>query len=361
MHCWVASEAGKDFVFAISTRDGAEGNLAVKVDVDGVDTKQLWLLKSERRVSRIRGVNLGKNEIKAFCFSIIELTEETDDEEMAGHFHAPDIGTMTIKFLKAVADEGDATPGQTMKLDDGPIYERCKKGGTHRVRLADRTTRFPEGLKHKVHSVTVVDNEPPLAVIHFKYRPREVLQADGIIETATGVKDEQHAAPDIRIKAKQHSFPMMKNEPPDTECPNSEEISPAPSSTLYEISRSPSIVSQKRKREPEQIDAQKRLKVGCKLQAVVSSASLIKEERLKAESDMNDEVDELDDDNDDALLQLKAQRDAIDRRIESIRLSRLRFSSEIIKREIKPELVTGPTTFPALLFDANGVIDLTDD
>ncbi|THH09512.1 hypothetical protein EW145_g1959 [Phellinidium pouzarii] len=380
-HCWVASESGKvaarcihatwsqhlmnqyfaqNFIFAVRTSVKANENVAVSVTFDGIDTKQLWLLKTEHRVSRIRGINLSKNEIKEFIFSTIELT---DDEDAGNIFRPSDIGTMSVKFLKVLVEQREAVPTLPASIENGPICERWKKAGVHRVCLSDGSTFFPEGYCHKVHSITTLDNEPPLAIIHFKYRPQEVLRADGIITTDVQLKEEQYAP--LYDTKERFSLPAVETEGADIPPIKSEEYHVTPSSIGYKRSLSPFISVRNRNHKHMVTDPRKRVKDLITEPRVQTSARPIsipsRNRKLKEEEDELNEFNELNEDDNDLLRQLKARRDELDRKIECLRYSKSSTRPGSLISEVKLEPIVNHAVYHPLVVDANGVIDLTVD
>ncbi|KAI0935003.1 hypothetical protein AcV7_003921 [Taiwanofungus camphoratus] len=61
----------------------------------------------------------------------------------------------------------------------GPIHERSKKAGVHCVSLGEGIRCAPHKHRYKVNCVDPVDR--PLIRFVFRYRPKELLQAQGII------------------------------------------------------------------------------------------------------------------------------------------------------------------------------------
>lgn len=113
-----------------------------------MEDSRLRVLKAERRTSRIRGVNIGKKSYKAFSFSVISLTGEhvhrnimwreleefEDNEEVGDQVYVPDIGSLSVKFIRAELESDPSLHDCSgVHIPGGPVYEGVNKGKTHRV------------------------------------------------------------------------------------------------------------------------------------------------------------------------------------------------------------------------------------
>ncbi|KAH7907672.1 hypothetical protein BJ138DRAFT_1116488 [Hygrophoropsis aurantiaca] len=172
--CWIASEEGKKFAvqwkcWSCLRKDASSG----KVTVDGIQCKGKIIRPSSKHDTRCCSCFSDSTGTRDFLFSRVQLT---DDESYLDHAVSEQLGEIRLKIVFGRAG------GRIERKDDLPvppseekIHERSKKVISHRV-------GFAELVKHDgSRSLTSFceNNVSPLVFV-FKYRPLEILQANGI-------------------------------------------------------------------------------------------------------------------------------------------------------------------------------------
>ncbi|KAJ3535348.1 hypothetical protein NM688_g6993 [Phlebia brevispora] len=181
--CYIASRTGKSFkVLASNTMPDTD--LECFLYVDGV--LAVSGVVRRRATQYLHGVSTGPDTVRPFQFSRLELTDNDDSVTMAhNEIDLQHLGTIRCDFFR-VRVLGPSTrehlytipPGITNRL---VLHEKTKKAGTQRVLLAEEEKMEPE---HRVR-VKSIDSRSgdPFRSFLFRYRPREMLQAQGIIPT----------------------------------------------------------------------------------------------------------------------------------------------------------------------------------
>ncbi|KIP06364.1 hypothetical protein PHLGIDRAFT_30526 [Phlebiopsis gigantea 11061_1 CR5-6] len=175
--CWIPSEVGAEFCI-VGNNDLKEYGVLCWVKLDGRNTCIEWMDASESNCM-IEGALVAENAVLPFVFSPILLT----DDETARHRAIPDLhalGTIQVMIRrgKVVSKKPWTKPSNVDLSNLGPLHERTKKAGAHCVSLGKQ--RQVE--KASMLSCKSVDTEDePYCTFLFRYRPRDVLQAQGII------------------------------------------------------------------------------------------------------------------------------------------------------------------------------------
>ncbi|KAJ7646766.1 hypothetical protein FB45DRAFT_891350 [Roridomyces roridus] len=112
--------------------------------------------------------------IRPFTFSSLALT---DDDDFLGRALHEKLGTIELFIYPiTVTGRSKSTYRSSEKLDNLTIHERSKKAVTQQITLGE-----PERSKEKpCSSITIRRRAPDLIRFCFKYRPLDVLQANGI-------------------------------------------------------------------------------------------------------------------------------------------------------------------------------------
>ncbi|RPD66136.1 hypothetical protein L226DRAFT_189703 [Lentinus tigrinus ALCF2SS1-7] len=170
--CWIASEAGKEFVVHWSD-ETSTAIMKVNVLVDG----RLAGLSAhqKRRTGSVDSLQELPGQHRRYQFAPLILT---DDDRVASSKAKPsaDLGTIAVVMRKVdhytPSDKLFSLPNVP---EVGPVHEKSKKAGVHAVSFgkaqstAPRTTLTPHGL-----------DPIPFATFKFIYRPLALLQANGI-------------------------------------------------------------------------------------------------------------------------------------------------------------------------------------
>ncbi|KJA14689.1 hypothetical protein HYPSUDRAFT_48906 [Hypholoma sublateritium FD-334 SS-4] len=176
--CWVPSEAGKNFEICYEDSLLAFGT-TTKIYVDGV------LLPGGRVVHPMqhrpqgftthRGIRIASDSYRPYVFSDCELIE---DEEFVSTT-SPHVGEILCVINEAKIKGYIKRPHTAKPYDLPPlkIQEREKKGIVHGTQLGSAIDRWS---KKKTREVSNIRH---LVTFEFKYRPLNVLKADGVVPT----------------------------------------------------------------------------------------------------------------------------------------------------------------------------------
>ncbi|TFY64506.1 hypothetical protein EVJ58_g2557 [Rhodofomes roseus] len=314
IECYVASDAGK-----IKSSNHSSQHLSAFITIDGRKFPRSATMKPQGKNKSFvwRDSVEGKQPL---MFSEISVT---DDENVAREpSWAIDLGLvrMTVLRSKVLYERPWSPPPVTPMQNFGPIHETAKKGGMHCVSLGPRTV--DPNPTQKALKICCIDNHSaPYITFEFRYRPRAILQAQGIIE-----------------RPKQ---PLVDN--------LDDPSAARDASSLMRVRNLGGDLSRSREDEPELGRPRKRPRRDDKLLSSIADSPT--EEIVDAKPPvLKDEEDDSTDD----LDALEAQLiQTIRQRIDRVKSKRSRASQRgIVKREPSPIRVGG---------SSGGVIDLTDD
>ncbi|KAJ6507191.1 hypothetical protein C8R47DRAFT_1100561 [Mycena vitilis] len=138
---------------------------------------------------------------KPFVFSSLKLT---DDDAFIGGPSLASLGVMTLQIYTVEVTQRDVTP-PAYSLSEIKIHERSKKGVTQQVTVAE-----PEFYTKAKRHVKSARTGPNLVTFFFKYRPIDVLRANGI-------------APQLPQLKRKASAELLRARTPDNDIADAEE------------------------------------------------------------------------------------------------------------------------------------------
>ncbi|RDB28686.1 hypothetical protein Hypma_014841 [Hypsizygus marmoreus] len=167
--CWIASEAGKNF--SVSWKNsGPSKTTSGKLYVDGESCGSRASRK--KRDFKISGVDTSPTTQRLLMFSRIELT---DDDAYLNLPTSSELGDIKLEVheVAITGDSREATKVSTQPKVHQTLHERAKKGSMHCFNLGKEIIqpRF-----NTVRSSTI----RIIGTFVFKYRPLELLQANGL-------------------------------------------------------------------------------------------------------------------------------------------------------------------------------------
>ncbi|KAF7972950.1 hypothetical protein HWV62_16518 [Athelia sp. TMB] len=180
--CWIASEQAQlSQEFSVRwqrSRQLGKGTFSGRVEVDG---EQCGGLIMEQTVPRAHwfvksGLETSQDTIRSFNFAKVELT---DDDALLDA--SQNIGEICLSVWRVQILETNNE--YRSSHEERKVHERSKKLTTHRVKLGEEVETEPTK-----SSVVEIIGDAPLVKITFKYRPRELLVAEGIISTSEEAK-----------------------------------------------------------------------------------------------------------------------------------------------------------------------------
>lgn len=180
--CWIPSEVGKAFeicykdsirAFATGTSIVMDGNLCHGAGLILLSRQEKPLSKSDTLVHR--GVTVSNDSYRPFVFSSCQLTDDDGFISLSS-----DPGQITIIVEQcAVGKQKKSFRKSFPKPFPKPmVHERAKKGIVQSVELGPE--RFQKATRTR--TTTTIQR---LVTFKFKYRPLDVLQADGIAPCST--------------------------------------------------------------------------------------------------------------------------------------------------------------------------------
>ncbi|KAF8199826.1 hypothetical protein K438DRAFT_1966188 [Mycena galopus ATCC 62051] len=171
--CWIASELGKKFSVDW-TNKSYSGQTCGTVYMDGnfcggqiISPLHFPEIATQKGIRHQNGLSF-----KPFIFSSLELTD--DDAFLGGPSHQS-LGVIELKILPIeVIGPGDSI--QVSSLSGITVHERSKKAVTQQITVAD-----PEPNKKPKSILKTRATGAALANFSFKYRPADILRANGIM------------------------------------------------------------------------------------------------------------------------------------------------------------------------------------
>ncbi|GBE80121.1 hypothetical protein BKA93DRAFT_747899 [Sparassis latifolia] len=186
--CYVPSVAGKTFSIAVINMR-TDVSVSVNCYLDGRCVHGMLFAPGVQHISH--GVYVSETDYRPYRFADLQVT---DDEAIANPKdpNYEDLGMIEIQVLRVRQGKSvHANIGDT--AESRPVHERSKKAGTHRVSFGNKV----RGAKATWVDITYIDSvEEPFATFKFFYRPRTLLQAQGIIPTSPASRKGKQRVPD---------------------------------------------------------------------------------------------------------------------------------------------------------------------
>ncbi|KIM80419.1 hypothetical protein PILCRDRAFT_822551 [Piloderma croceum F 1598] len=127
---------------------------------------------------------------RPYVFSPIEFTDEDTSLYQNASLHA--LGEISIKIWRVAVEIGGArSDPSTIFPDEQKVNEREKKALVHRVKLGEEV----QATQSKVCTCAKLDSEPTVTFL-FKYRPLDMLKANGLVPITSGKKRRAIVDPD---------------------------------------------------------------------------------------------------------------------------------------------------------------------
>ncbi|KAH7906538.1 hypothetical protein BJ138DRAFT_1016033 [Hygrophoropsis aurantiaca] len=194
--CWIASEEGKKFTvqwkcWSRVRKDASSGT--VVVDGTRCAGKSIHPGSLGHHDTGRRSYIGTDTSTRDFLFSRVQLT---DDDSYLDQSLPKNLGEISLEMTfgragsRLVSRQDHALPDKEEK-----IHERAKKVTSHRVGFAESVRRSHPRSLTKFHQ----NNMPPLVFV-FKYRPLEILQANGIAPRAPVVNPRAPLDDDMEIR-----------------------------------------------------------------------------------------------------------------------------------------------------------------
>ncbi|KAK7691534.1 hypothetical protein QCA50_004933 [Cerrena zonata] len=171
--CFIPSTAGKKFeIYCVSKRPEL---LAVYCTIDGRQIN--GTLCSPFASSSIKGLFSAEDKIAPLLFSSLVLVDDetfSSDSETLGK-----LGTIELQVIRVHRTGTSPTALLATPKCIGPVHEKSKKVGGHCISFGEASTCAPVSW---AITTPMYPAEGNWAKFIFKYRPEEILRAQGIIE-----------------------------------------------------------------------------------------------------------------------------------------------------------------------------------
>jgi len=189
--CWIPSEAGKKFT--VRWKDSAPYRDVVTagyVYLDGIRCGGRFINRSVGTqvdtVERSSAATSITTE-RPYVFSPIEFTDDDTSFNQNASLHA--LGEISIEIWRVEMGRAISDPN-TIFPEEQKVNERSKKALVHRVKLGEEV----QAMQSPVCPCNKLDLEPAVTFV-FKYRPLEMLKANGLVPIVAGQKRRAAADP----------------------------------------------------------------------------------------------------------------------------------------------------------------------
>ncbi|KAF7357725.1 hypothetical protein MVEN_00818400 [Mycena venus] len=126
--------------------------------------------------------------VRPFMFSLLDLTD--DDAFLADLLH-PNLGLIELTIWPVQFTEYSSCPLSPHHLSEIKVHERVKKAVTQQISLAN-----PELMENPIETFAKCEpTGPEIVTFRFKYRPLDVLRANGILPPLSQLKRKASSEP----------------------------------------------------------------------------------------------------------------------------------------------------------------------
>ncbi|RPD77297.1 hypothetical protein L226DRAFT_559352 [Lentinus tigrinus ALCF2SS1-7] len=175
--CFIPSESGKEFV--IHWRDNVKTTwLKYTFKLDGRSLSHAQA-SSAGVTGKVAGVLTGPDIEQPFQFA--DLRTSDDDALLNNMFSNADLGTIQVSVCR-VHEHFTVVPFTPATFSAvGTVHERSKKAGAHNVTLGKGSRVADHPHRYLCHREPIDLSEGYVATFLFRYRPRALLQAQGVM------------------------------------------------------------------------------------------------------------------------------------------------------------------------------------
>ncbi|KAF7305834.1 hypothetical protein HMN09_00737400 [Mycena chlorophos] len=185
--CWIPSEVGKTFSVQWNNLSYNGTDTSARVSIDGTRCgRVVQRLERQHIPGAMYGVKQfeGGAKVRPFTFSTLATTDDDDalrlllPDSISEHLGVIELSFIPIHVGEVVMDPSSARV-KKYRLPDVVVHERSKKAVTQRVSLGNAAAAevLPTAEVHELG--------PAVVTFRFKYRPLDVLQANGIAPIPT--------------------------------------------------------------------------------------------------------------------------------------------------------------------------------
>ncbi|KAI0057468.1 hypothetical protein BV25DRAFT_1994945 [Artomyces pyxidatus] len=184
--CYVPSEVGKQFDVRFR---GIAVDMAFVVFMDGRRMQSMLCPRSHNgQLSVMKGYYPTLSTCRPFRFSQLELT---DDDSARSDLDVAKLGVIEVAACRVqVLESMGYYNAAAATANVGPVSEKAKKMGGHSVSLGE-DEKLETSLKAPSKVIWIDQDSAPYAKFCFRYQPKDLLQAKGIIPRLYQLPDEQ--------------------------------------------------------------------------------------------------------------------------------------------------------------------------
>ncbi|KAJ3997062.1 hypothetical protein F5050DRAFT_1807176 [Lentinula boryana] len=168
--CWLPSEAGKNF--EVHFRDLSGSPSCAQVYIDGNRCAGRVLKGSKKSIHAVTGLRISPSVIRPFVFSKLDFTEDEDTLDTLASLSK--VGQVEVNFY-FVTVLGKDKPRFYEAHPEHKVNEKAKKGIDHQTRFGEA-----KNITKQVNYVKTKRMGKDVVKFVFRYRPLEVLRAQGI-------------------------------------------------------------------------------------------------------------------------------------------------------------------------------------
>ncbi|KAJ7782352.1 hypothetical protein DFH07DRAFT_321222 [Mycena maculata] len=200
--CYIPSELGKKFTVHW-TNASYRGTTSGQVKMDGnACGGKILHARSLPQTTMNDGVSDGRS-VRPFMFSSLSLTD--DDAFLGGSSAHQDLGVIDLVIAPIEVTARNPAPSiPVCSLSELKVHERSKKAVTQQITLAN-----PVALPRPENFVRSRRTGPDIVKFSFKYRPLDILQANGIAPPPSGLKRKaspvRASTPDVDLGDKKEA------------------------------------------------------------------------------------------------------------------------------------------------------------
>lgn len=202
--CFIPSESGKSF--AINIKNGiTQDCIKLNFKVDGQQLAHGTLCESGQSTNR-KGVRTSLDVEQPFQFADLQTTD--DDELLNRLSNHADVGSIEVGITRVYEEGRPASVTIETFSGMGAVHERSKKAGAHSVGLGAKSLVQP--FTQMWFHDPIDPSEGKAATFIFRYRPRGLLQAQGImpLDRPKTAKAEPSA---VKKEKKRLGSPQQRN------------------------------------------------------------------------------------------------------------------------------------------------------
>ncbi|GAA5838411.1 hypothetical protein JCM9279_003235 [Rhodotorula babjevae] len=179
--CFIEAVEGKEYQVRF-LEPGLRDDFKARLYVDGTFARAYNLTGCDRPPTLCVGARVSPEHIRPFMFAKIALTDDPDEATTSENVIKA-LGTVRITFHRIiVTGEKRCKENRGTEHQQPVVDERSKKASTsHSTAYGDKLVR-PSKTGRRTQCIAIDPSTRPSYTLEFKYRSRDLLELDGIVE-----------------------------------------------------------------------------------------------------------------------------------------------------------------------------------